>query len=122
MLEFKKTYIKEAERLISDLQKKIVELDNNREDKEIHYEVFRIVHSLKGGGAMFGFETSSTYAGILEDKYESIKDGENTVSQELIDITYESVGHLSNLMESELENNTELNNKHLELLQRLKSI
>ncbi len=122
MKEFRDTYIKEADGLILRLSEKIAVLDKNHQNEDVLYEVFRAVHSLKGGGAMFGFAGSSEFAGKLEEKYEKVKDKEKELSQELIDITYKSIEHLKNLMKQEPEDNPEIKKIHEKLLEEIEKI
>ena len=55
------------------LKKRLLELERDPENKELVEKVFRIMHSLKGGGAMFGFEKISEFTHNLENVYDFVR-------------------------------------------------
>jgi len=122
MEEFRNTYLNEANRLLSELKTNIEDLKKNGENDDLIYNIFRIVHSIKGGGAMFGFEKSSTLAGALEDRYEEIKDKEARLTPELIEITEICNEFLIYLINNEPELKSEDITKQKELIKKVKKI
>ena len=55
MEDFHKLFYEEAVELISSLEDNLLILEEDLKNGEVINEVFRIMHSLKGSGAMFGF-------------------------------------------------------------------
>jgi two-component system chemotaxis sensor kinase CheA len=118
MDNFRKKFIEEATEHISELEKALLELERDPENNELVEKVFRIMHSLKGGGAMFGFEKISEFTHNLENVYDLVRTGQMHVSKDLLDATLASVDHLTNLLDddkvavqSTIEKHTELTNK-----------
>jgi two-component system, chemotaxis family, sensor kinase CheA len=101
MDNFKKKFIEEASEHIQDLEQALLELENNPTDKPLIERVFRAMHSLKGSGAMFGFEKISEFTHNLETVYDLVRNGEMQVSGDLLNITLTSVDHLQNLLKEE---------------------
>jgi two-component system chemotaxis sensor kinase CheA len=106
MDNFKKKFIEEASEHIQDLEQALLELENNPTDKPLIERVFRAMHSLKGSGAMFGFEKISEFTHNLETVYDLVRNGEMSVTGDLLNITLTSVDHLKSLLK-EGENNSE---------------
>ena len=66
MEEFKQKFKEEATDLINELEEALLLLDNDRSNLNLIEQVFRVMHSLKGGGAMFGFSRISEFTHHLE--------------------------------------------------------
>jgi len=98
MEDFRKKFIEEAQEYLNELENTLLELESNSEDKSLIEKVFRVMHSLKGGGAMFGFEEISNFTHHMESVYDEVRRGEKKLSRDLFNITLESVDHLRNLL------------------------
>jgi two-component system, chemotaxis family, sensor kinase CheA len=99
MDEFQKKFIEEATDLINDLENALLDLEKDPTDKNIIGQVFRVMHSLKGGGAMFGFDSISQFTHNLETIYDLVRNDKMTVGKSLLNITLSSVDHLKRLLE-----------------------
>ncbi len=115
MDRFTEKFIEEATDNISDLEQALLKLENNPDEKGLVERVFRAMHSLKGGGAMFGFSKLSEFTHHLETLWENIRDGRVKINQGLLDLTLECVDHLKILLKEteELSPHTETNHKNL---------
>ncbi len=69
----KEKFIEEATDLINNLELAVLALEKNIANKELIAEVFRIMHSLKGGGGMFGFEEIGLFTHNLETIYDEVR-------------------------------------------------
>lgn len=92
------TFLEEAEDLISNLEEALLKLEGNPEDKEAINGVFRVMHTLKGSGAMFGFENISNFTHKLETLYDKIRSGNTALSTEIFNVTLKSVDHIKALL------------------------
>ena len=54
--QFKQSFREEAREILADLEAALLELNENRGDTELVGRIFRGLHTIKGSGAMFGFE------------------------------------------------------------------
>src|SRR6056297_4333762 len=109
MDKFKEKFIEEATENIAELEDALLALESNPEDPELVERVFRSMHTLKGGGAMFGFQKLSDFTHHLENIYDQVREGKLSINKGLLDLTLQSVDHLKNLLEEgeELSRNTE---------------
>lgn len=122
MEQFKKKFLEEAADLINSLEQALLVLEENPKDKAIIEEVFRIMHSLKGGSSMFGFYKMDAFTHNLETIYDHIRNGELELKREILDITLAAVDHLKVLLENgdELKQTDEKN--HQLLLNKINSV
>jgi two-component system, chemotaxis family, sensor kinase CheA len=115
MEQFKKKFLEEANDLINSLEDVLLMLEEKPGDKAIIGDVFRVMHSLKGGSSMFGFDKIDAFTHQLENIYDLIRNDALSVTPEILDITLASVDHLKVL----LENSEELSGAHLKAHQQL---
>ena len=62
----KQAFHDEARELLIELEAALLELDQNREDREVVGRAFRALHTIKGSGAMFCFDDISSFAHNLD--------------------------------------------------------
>lgn len=98
MDKFRETFAEEARELIVTLEEALLTLENNPEDKLQIQEVFRVMHSLKGGSGMFGFNKIEELTHDLETIYDLIREGEFKVSTPILDVTLKTVDHFTALL------------------------
>ena len=98
MDNFQKKFLEEASDLISRLEQSLLELEQNMNDPDLVDGVFRIMHSLKGGGGMFGFENVSNSTHKLENLYDLVRQKKLKVNREILDITFESADHITSML------------------------
>jgi two-component system chemotaxis sensor kinase CheA len=122
MENFRRKFIEEASEHINELEKALLQLERDPENKELVEKVFRIMHSLKGGGAMFGFDKISEFTHNLENVYDLVRTGQMHVSKDLLDATLASVDHLSNLLNDDKSSLQTTIQKHVELSARISDI
>ncbi|MBN1185418.1 MAG: chemotaxis protein CheA [Bacteroidales bacterium] len=99
--DFKARFIEEASDNINDLEKALLELEKTPSDRNLVEKIFRSMHSLKGGGGMFGFDQLSEFTHDLESIYDLIRSGSLQVSSSLLSITLESVDLLRDLINTQ---------------------
>src|SRR5512133_1368147 len=119
MDHFRKKFLEEASEHINDLERSLLELENDPENKGIIEKVFRAMHSLKGSGAMFGFEKISEFTHNLETVYDLVRNGEMFVTGDLLNITLTSVDHLQTLLKEGDNNTEETLQQHASLIEKI---
>jgi len=119
MDNFKKKFIEEAGEHIQDLEQALLELENNPTDKPLIERVFRAMHSLKGSGAMFGFDKISEFTHNLETVYDLVRNGEMFVTGDLLNITLSSVDHLQSLLKEDDKISDGVQDQHNSLIEKI---
>lgn len=122
MEQFKKKFLEEANDLINRLEVVLLELEENPNDKKIIEEVFRVMHSLKGGSSMFGFDKMDAFTHELETVYDLIRSSQLSVNREILDITLAAVDHLKVLLENAEELTDAGQKNHQILLNRIHQV
>ncbi len=83
----KQAFQEEARELLAELEAALLELDQQRDDPEIVGRAFRALHTIKGSGAMFGFDNIAAFAHHLEAVFDHLRTGELVATTELINLT-----------------------------------
>jgi len=112
---FTEKFVEDSIDLLYELEKNLLELEKDTDNKPLIEGVFRTIHTLKGTGGMFGFDLISDYTHSLENIFDAIRSGNLSLSTDIFDITLRSVDHLRNLLkDSKLENpENQINHKLL---------
>jgi two-component system chemotaxis sensor kinase CheA len=83
----KTAFKEEAYELLSELETSLLDLEESPGDKEAIGRVFRTMHTIKGSGAMFGFEAIAGFTHEVETLYDQVRSGKASVTKEMIDLT-----------------------------------
>lgn len=101
MEDFRKLFYDEARDLLAKLEDSLMLLESDLENKELINEVFRVMHSLKGSGAMFGYNNLSDFTHHLETLYDQIRTGTIELSAEIIDFTIGTTDIIGQLLDDD---------------------
>ena len=80
------------------LESGLLQLEQDKENLQIIGEIFRLMHTMKGSGGMFGFDLLSDVTHDLESLFEIFRLGEQKVDSAVISFTLDSIDGLRNLM------------------------
>ncbi|MEO5356912.1 MAG: chemotaxis protein CheA [Nitrospirae bacterium YQR-1] len=93
-------FIEEAQELLAELETSLLELEENPADTELVGRVFRAMHTIKGSGAMFGFDDISTFTHEVETAFDMVRNGELAVTTNLINLTLMARDQIRAMMEA----------------------
>ena len=88
--EFYETFFEEAEELLGDMERHLLELDVDEPDPEQLNAIFRAAHSIKGGAGTFGFLVLQETTHILENLLDHTRKGELTLRRDIVDTFLEA--------------------------------
>ncbi len=91
----------EATDLLAELESALLELDESPGDSELVNRIFRAMHTLKGSGAMFGFDDIAQFTHEVETVFDKVRGGELDVSRTLLDLTFQAKDHVKLLLEND---------------------
>jgi two-component system, chemotaxis family, sensor kinase CheA len=91
-------YLEEAKELLGKLETCLLELNESGSQKNQVEEIFRIMHTLKGNSSMFGLDKVAQFIHNLESLYDKIRNGNLSISKEIINITFKSLDHIKNII------------------------
>ncbi len=83
----RETFKQEAYELLAKLETSLLELEESPNDMEIVGSVFRAMHTIKGSGAMFGFDDVAAFTHQVESVFDMVREGRIPVTKELVDLT-----------------------------------
>lgn len=83
----REAYLEEAREHLLQLEESLLELEESPEDMELIGRVFRSMHTIKGSGAMFGFDNIAGFTHEVETVYDLIREGKLAVTKEIIDLS-----------------------------------
>lgn len=122
MDSFRKKFIEEAEELIDNLEVSVLELEQRPNDEALIQQVFRVMHTLKGNSAMFGFDLIDSFTHNLETIYDMIRSGQLKVSKDILNITFSSVDHLKAMLDEQNYEDPDFKTVHNGLMGKINSI
>ena len=96
---FKQSFREEAREILVDLEAALLELNENPTDMELVGRIFRGLHTIKGSGAMFGFDQLAAFTHNLETAFDEVRNGRLAVGTELIDLTLSALDQIRVLLE-----------------------
>lgn len=119
MDRFKKKFLEEANDLTNNLENALLRLDINNVDESLIQEIFRIMHTIKGNSAMFGFKRIDEYTHNLESIYDLVRNNKISLSKEILDVSFIGLDHINTLLKHDNDLPADLNEKHEKLLKGL---
>lgn len=81
---FASTFREEAAELLAEMETGLLELESHPDDLDCVDRVFRAMHTVKGSGAMFGFDDVSRFTHGMETAFDKVRGGELAVTPTLI--------------------------------------
>ena len=97
--QFRNSFREEARELLVELESVLLELNERRDDGELVGRVFRGLHTIKGSGAMFGFEDLATFTHNLENAFDEVRKGRLEVTPALVDLTLAALDQIRAMVE-----------------------
>lgn len=109
MAEIAQLFIEESVEGLDIMESGLLNLDLGSADSETMNSIFRAAHSIKGGGATFGFTEISEFAHQVETLLDEMRQGDRAVTREGVDLLLLSTDCIREMIEglAEGEVNTE---------------
>ncbi|MDX2201645.1 MAG: chemotaxis protein CheA [Hyphomicrobiaceae bacterium] len=89
----------EADELLEKIEQGLLDLSVDPENKAILNDTFRSLHTLKGSGAMFGFDALAAFTHHCENAFDRIRKGEIRATEDLISVVLAAKDHMRALIE-----------------------
>jgi two-component system chemotaxis sensor kinase CheA len=74
----------EAQELLEEIEQGLLDLAHRPGDRDLVDAVFRGLHTLKGSGAMFGFDALAAFTHHCETAFDRVRKGEVAATSELV--------------------------------------
>jgi two-component system chemotaxis sensor kinase CheA len=89
----------EAQDLLEQIEQGLLDLSSRPGDKELVDSVFRGLHTLKGSGAMFGFDALAAFTHHCETAFDRVRKGEVAATPALVSAVLAAQDHMRALAE-----------------------
>jgi two-component system, chemotaxis family, sensor kinase CheA len=93
------TFRVEAMERLQELESSLLELEESPESEELIGQIFRALHTIKGSGAMFGFDEVASFTHEVETVFDMVRNGKMSVEKELIDLTLKAGDLIHNMLD-----------------------
>ncbi|PJI38826.1 MAG: chemotaxis protein CheA [Rhizobium sp.] len=93
-------FLTEAAELLEQIEIGLLDLTHRLDDKDQIDAVFRGLHTLKGSGAMFGFDALAAFTHHCETAFDRVRKGDVPASQELVAAVLAAQDHMRALIET----------------------
>lgn len=93
-------YREEATELLAELETSLLELEESPQDNDLINRVFRAMHTIKGSGAMFGFDDIARFTHEVETVFDLVRNGKLLVTRFLLDLTLQARDQISSMLEA----------------------
>lgn len=93
------TFRQEAQDLLEEIERGLLDLEHRPGDRDLVDSVFRSLHTLKGSGAMFGFDALAAFTHHCETAFDRVRKGEALASKELVAAVLAAQDHMRALAE-----------------------
>ena len=93
------TYRQEAAELLDQLEQALLDLEHLPGDADLVNTAFRALHTIKGSGAMFGFDAVAAFTHHVETAFDRVRQGDVSASPPLIAVTLAAKDHIRRLID-----------------------
>lgn len=94
------TFREEAADLLAELETTLLSLEQTPDDRDLLDAAFRALHTIKGSGAMFGFDAAAGFTHHLESAFELLRTGRLAPNPALIGVALAARDHIRALIEA----------------------
>lgn len=100
MMDPTEVFRQEASELFEVLEAALLDLGLRPDDRELIDAAFRALHTIKGSGAMFGFDKVAAFTHEFETAFDRVRRGEITPTQDLISAALGAKDYIRALIEA----------------------
>jgi len=95
----RQAFQEEANEILVELESSLLALNESPEDIELVGRVFRSMHTIKGSGAMFGFDELAAFTHHLENAFDEVRNGRLKVTSELVDLSLAALDQIKGMVD-----------------------
>lgn len=115
-------FLDEAKDNLENLNQKLLDLENDPENKEIVNEIFRIAHTLKGMSSTMGFEKMANLTHKMENILDDVRGDKLNINTRIVDLLFEGLDFLEEFVKNVESDGAEGDVNVEELIENLKNI
>jgi two-component system chemotaxis sensor kinase CheA len=112
----------EAYELLAELETSLLDLEAEPDDEELIDRVFRAMHTIKGSGAMFGFEDVAAFTHEVETVFDLVRNGKLPVTGELVNVTLAARDQIKTMLDASTGGARVDENRSREIIRKLQAL
>ncbi|MDF1557151.1 MAG: chemotaxis protein CheA [ANME-2 cluster archaeon] len=118
--EYKDIYINDMRDHLQNMNRSLVELEQDTGNNDLINEIFRAAHTIKGNSATMEYNEVAHLAHEMENLLDKIRNKEIDIDQPIMDVIFESFDVIESMIEAIAENKDIIEQK--ELIEKLVSV
>ncbi|SFL31621.1 chemotaxis protein CheA [Methylobacterium pseudosasicola] len=95
----REVFLAEANELLDRLETTLLDLGDRPGDSALIDTAFRALHTIKGSGAMFGFDRVAAFTHDFETAFDLVRRGEVPISADLVNVSLSAKDYIRTLIE-----------------------
>ena len=115
-------FLQEAQDLLEQLEQTLLDLEHAPTNTALIDTAFRALHTIKGSGAMFGFDAVATFTHHVENAFDLVRKGKMAPTQPLIAVALAAKDQMRLLIEDPTQSDTSVGDAILCDLQGLMGV
>ncbi len=116
------TFLREATDLLEKLNSDLVKIEKKPEDPALLNNLYRNMHTLKGGAQIMQYDKIGAIAHRIEDFFEAAREGEKAISSDTLDPIFKAIDEIQSLTDGIRKNGTETSKHYDEVLNAISEI
>lgn len=92
-------YKVEAYELLAELETSLLEMEDDPGNMALVDRVFRAMHTIKGSGAMFGFDAVAEFTHDVETVFDLVRESRVPVTTHLVNLSLRAVDHIKSMLD-----------------------
>ena len=113
------TFRQEAAELLDSLETVLLDLGQRPQDRDLVDAAFRALHTIKGSGAMFGFDRVAAFTHDFETAFDLIRKGRIDANRDIVTVSLSAKDYIRTLIEDPDSTDPIIGEAIVEELQRL---
>lgn len=113
------TFRQEASELLDSLESVLLDLGQSPQNRDLIDAAFRALHTIKGSGAMFGFDKVAAFTHDFETAFDLIRKGKIDANHEIVTVSLSARDYIRTLIEDPDATDPIIGEAIVEELQRL---
>ncbi|MET3889265.1 two-component system chemotaxis sensor kinase CheA [Bosea sp. OAE506] len=113
------TFRQEASELLDSLESVLLDLGQSPQNRDLIDAAFRALHTIKGSGAMFGFDKVAAFTHDFETAFDLIRKGKIDANHEIVTVSLSARDYIRTLIEDPDSTDPIIGEAIVEELQRL---
>jgi len=116
------TFLQEADDLLAEIEAAALCMDGDQTDAEVVNQIFRAFHTIKGSGAMFGFDEIAGFTHHVETLLDQVREGVVPVSESLSNLILAASDHIKLLLRAAQGGDPVASGQQASLLEKVRQL